>query len=141
MNFLKNLQKNIQMTSKAVPRRISSGAWSFPLFSCQLFFCLYLHHYVLAPQFHDLRQHLIDGEHIKLVQPFLNGRWNGVVRMVGHGISHALKNLQVLDLELLTFIPQISISRFSIFYAPSCPGSFSVGRYTDLYQFIYGVSI
>ena len=76
----------------------------FPSPSAHIFFRLGVGDQVGPPQLQDLGQDFVDGEHLELLQPFINGSWNGRVRMPGHDVSHVLKDLQVLDLQIITIL-------------------------------------
>ena len=69
-----------------------TGAWSFPAHSCQSFFCLNIRHQILSPQLKDLRQHLVDGKHLKLIQPLLDGLRDRRVSMICHPLSNGPEN-------------------------------------------------
>ena len=62
----------------------------------------------------DLRQHFVNGKHLKLIQAFISGSWDGMIRMQGHDIGNILEDFQVLDLQLLTFLHFALIALFQL---------------------------
>ena len=74
------------------------------------FFRLNVRHQIPAPEFKDLREHLIDAEHLKFIEPFLNGAGDGGIGMPGHDVGHVFKNLQILDLQFIAVIGLTLIS-------------------------------
>lgn len=65
----------------------------FPSPSAHVFFRLNIRDEVGPPKLQDLRQDLVDGEHLELVEPFIDRPGNGVVSMVGHDVDHVLEDL------------------------------------------------
>ena len=62
----------------------------FPGYSCAVFFRLDIRDQVGAPQLQDLRQDLVNGKHLELFQPFIDGLRDRRVRMESHDVSHVL---------------------------------------------------
>ena len=76
----------------------------FPSPSAHIFFRLSIRYQVGPPQLQDLRKDLVDREHLELLQPLIDGAGNCRIRMPGHDVSHVLKDLQVLDLQIITIL-------------------------------------
>ena len=68
------------------------------------FFSVDVRDEVGSPQLQDLREDLVDGEHLELIKPLVDGARDRVVGVVGHDVGHVLEDLQILDLHVLTVL-------------------------------------
>ena len=83
--------------------------WSVPLWCVLLFWLGYLREEVGTPQLQNLGQDLVDGEHLELVQPILDGLGDGGISVKGHDVGHILEDFQILDLQLLRAVIPVLI--------------------------------
>ena len=64
------------------------------------------------PKSKNLRQHFIDGKHLKLVKPIIDVIWDGVACMICHDICHVLEDFQIIDSELFSLFLTAFIGAF-----------------------------
>lgn len=61
---------------------------SRPLFAC--FFNVNLGYEIISPELQNFRKNLLDGKHLEILKPFINGSRNGWVRVPCHDVGDVL---------------------------------------------------
>ena len=70
---------------------------SRPLFAC--FFNVNLGYEIISPELQNFRKNLIDGKHLEILKPFINGSRNGWVRVPCHDVGDVLEDLQIVNVQ------------------------------------------
>ena len=78
------------------------------------FFRLNVRHQSRAPELKNLREHLVDAEHIEFIEPLLDGAGNGGIGVESHDVGHVFEDLQILDLQFLAVIGFALIGGFQL---------------------------